>query len=201
MEKLLEAIQQPHWSESGAVIFGIIYVVLAARENVWCWFWGVLSCSLWTWATFYLYDLYIDALLQIFYVFVSFFGIYQWQKGDKGNKELKISTLSANKHLAIVMGGLVVSALVGYLFAEFTTAASTYIDAITTVFSIIATFMVVRKILGNWIYWIVVDSIYVYLYWTRGSLLFTCLMIAYTIIAVFGYLEWRKKYNGSRIIL
>ena len=193
MEKLTEALQQLHWSEAGAVIFGLIYVILAARESVWCWFWGILSTALWAYATYTLYDLYVDALLQVFYVCVSFFGIYQWMKGGQRKEELQISSLKLNQHFALIGGGLILSLLVGYFFAEYTQAASTYLDAFTTVFSIIATFMVVRKVLENWIYWIVVDAVYVYLYFTRGSILFTLLMVIYTVIAVFGYLEWKKK--------
>ena len=114
-------------------------------------------------------------------------------KGSKQNDELQISTLNTNQHLLLISGGLVLSFLVGYFFAEYTGAAATNLDALTTVFSIIATFMVVRKILENWIYWIVVDAVYVYLYFTRGSVLFTLLMVIYTVIAIFGYLEWKKK--------
>lgn len=197
MENLAEAITNLHWSETGAVIFGIIYVVLAAKENVWCWFFGIVSCSLWAWATYEIYDLYIDALLQVFYVIVSFLGIYQWLQGSQNKRELKISTLPLKHHVSIICVGIVISLLVGCFFSKYTAAASTYLDSITTVFSIFATFMVVKKILGNWIYWIVVDSIYIYLYWSRGSLLFTLLMVAYTIIAILGYLEWRKKVQVS----
>lgn len=199
MEKLTEALQQLHWSEIGAVVFGIIYVILAARESVWCWFWGILSTALWAYATFTLYNLYIDALLQVFYVCVSFFGIYQWMKGGKQNEELQISNLKLNQHIFLIGIGLALSFLIGYFFAEYTGAAATYLDALTTVFSIIATFMVVRKILENWIYWIIVDAIYVYLYWTRGSLLFTVLMITYTIIAVFGFLKWKKNMQKTNL--
>lgn len=198
MEQLTEALQQLHWSEAGAVIFGLIYVILAARESVWCWLWGILSTSLWAYATFTLYDLYIDALLQVFYVCVSFFGIYQWMEGGQLKEELQISSLKLNQHFSLIGGGFVLSILVGFFFGEYTGAAATYLDAFTTVFSIIATFMVVRKILENWIYWIVVDSIYVYLYFTRGSVLFTFLMVVYTVIAIIGYLEWKKKIALSK---
>jgi len=182
-----------HPAEIFAVLFGIIYVILAAKESVWCWFWGILSCSLWAWATYNLYNLQIDALLQVFYVGVSFFGVWQWLKGGESANELKISKLSLERHFVIIGGGLGVSAAVGYYFAEYTQAASTYLDAFTTVFSIIATFMVVRKILENWMYWIVIDLAYVYLYFSRGSILFTGLMVVYTLIAIFGLMEWRRK--------
>lgn len=192
----MELISQLHPAEMAAVIFGLIYVVLAAKENVWCWFWGILSCSFWAWATFNLYDLWIDAGLQIFYVGVSFFGVWQWLFGNNNSsKPLNISTLKPHNHVIIIIGGLIISFAVGKFFATYTPAASTYLDAFTTVFSIIATFMVVRKILENWIYWIVVDAVYVYIYFTRDSVLFTGLMVIYTLIAIYGWIEWRKNYR------
>jgi len=192
----MELISQLHPAEMAAVIFGLIYVVLAAKENVWCWFWGILSCSFWAWATFNLYDLWIDAGLQVFYVGVSFFGVWQWLFGNNNNsKPLNISPLKPHNHVIIIIGGLIISFAVGKFFATYTPAASTYLDAFTTVFSIIATFMVVRKILENWIYWIVVDAVYVYIYFTRDSVLFTGLMVIYTLIAIYGWIEWRKNYR------
>jgi len=192
----MELISQLHPAEMAAVIFGLIYVVLAAKENVWCWFWGILSCSFWAWATFNLYDLWIDAGLQVFYVGGSFFGVWQWLFGNNNSsKPLNISTLKPHNHVIIIIGGLIISFAVGKFFATYTPAASTYLDAFTTVFSIIATFMVVRKILENWIYWIVVDAVYVYIYFTRDSVLFTGLMVIYTLIAIYGWIEWRKNYR------
>ncbi len=195
--QIIEQLQQLHWSEAGAVGFGIIYVILAARESVWCWVWGILSCLLWAWAAFSLYDLYVDAMLQWFYVGVSFVGIWQWLRGGAQAKVLKISRMRMQDHLLIISVGLVLTAIIGYFFDQYTQAAATYLDSFTTVFSIFATFMVIRKHLENWLYWIVIDGVYIFLYGKRGSVLFTALFVVYLIIAVVGWFEWKRKYEGQ----
>ena len=187
-------MEELHWSELSAVIFGIFYVVLAARASVWCWVFGIISCSLWAYATYTLYDLYIDALLQVFYVVMGFFGIWQWMKGGKKGQNLPIGKMPWRQHLFIILGGLVISYFIAGVFSEFTPAAATGWDSLTTVFSVIATVLTVRKVLENWIYWIITDLIYVGLYFSRGSSLFTGLMVIYTVIAVIGWLEWRRQY-------
>ncbi len=198
-DAFLQAAEQEgffYWSELLAVITGVIYVVLATRSNPWCWPWGIISSALWAYAAYLLFDLYVDALLQLFYVVMGFIGWYQWRKGGNG-EVLPISRLSSGEHLAIVGGGLVLALLVGYLFDEYTPAAATYIDAWTTVFSVIATFLVVQRKLENWLYWIVIDAVYVYLYYTRGGYLFALLFITYTIIAIVGYFKWQKEWRSA----
>ena len=184
-----------HPAEIVSTLTAIIYLVLAAKENVWCWFFGIISCSFWAWAAYFLYNLQIDSLLQVFYVAISFWGLYQWKFGSQAKNKLPITKLSVAEHATIIGGGLVLSAIVGWLYAHYTTAAATYIDAFTTVFSILITFMVIYKKLDNWLYWIVIDGVYVYLYWTRGGYLFSILFVAYIIIAFLGWLEWQKKYK------
>ncbi len=178
-----------------ATITAIIYLVLAARENIWCWFFGIISCSFWAWSAYFLYNLQIDALLQIFYVVISFWGLYQWKFGSQEKKDLPITQLSLGEHAATIVGGLLLSGIVGWLYANYTSAAATYLDAFTTVFSVLITFMVIYKKLENWLYWIVIDAVYVYLYWTRGGYLFSILFIAYIVIAIFGWVKWKNKYK------
>ncbi|MCB0661926.1 MAG: nicotinamide mononucleotide transporter [Saprospiraceae bacterium] len=189
----MEVLAALDWREGLAVLFGLAYVVLAAKNSVWCWFWGIISCFLWAWVAYDLYDLYIDALLQLFYVGISAWGIYNWLYGGKGEQELPITTMTSRSHIIIISTGLIGSGLTGYFFATYTAAAATYLDAFTTVFSIITTFLVIRRKLENWLYWIVIDAVYIFLYASRGSTLFTLLFVAYLIIAVIGYLGWRRE--------
>jgi len=184
-----------HWSEIGAVIFAIAYLILAARENVWCWFWGILSCGLWAYAAFFLYDLYVDALLQIFYIIISFLGLYQWLYGSSEKKALPITWLTWREHFWVISVGIIASLLVGYFFDEYTPAAATYWDAFTTVFSIMITFMVIQKKIDNWLYWLVVDTVYVFLYWSRGGYLFAVLFVVYLVIVMLGFLRWRQQWQ------
>ena len=196
---IIEGAQNLHWTESWAVIFGTIYIVLVLRENVWCWFWGILSCSLWAWASFNLYNLYVDAILNIFYVLMGFLGIYQWKFGGKEKKALPITQLSVNQHIMIVAGGLILTVIFGFIFDKFTEAEKTYLDSFTTAFAIFATFMTIQKKLDNWVYWIVVDVLYVYIYGMQGAVLFMALYIIYCIIAVRGFFEWRKTMRLAKI--
>lgn len=190
---LANQIAAQRFSEWAAVIGAILYLLLAARNNPWCWVWGIISCIFWAYAAFALYGLYIDGALQIFYIFISIFGIYEWKYGGKDHQELPISRLTWKQHIWIWAGGLALSWVLGAFFAAYTSAAATYLDAFTTVFSVIITFMVIRKKIENWLYWFLIDSVYVYLYWSRGGFLIALLFVVYLVIVVFGYLSWRKK--------
>ncbi|MEL6922831.1 MAG: nicotinamide riboside transporter PnuC, partial [Bacteroidota bacterium] len=174
-QSIVLATQQLTTPEVLTVLFGLIYVVLAARENIWCWFWGILSSGLWAYVTWFQFNLLADALLNLFYVVMGFIGVYQWQFGggtQSDNNTLPITTLSLNKHLWILIGGGFLTMLTGYFFSAYTAAAATYLDSFTTVFAVVATFLTVRKVLENWLYWIVVDALYIYLYISREGYLF-----------------------------
>ena len=187
------------WVDWVVAATALIYVVLAARRQVWCWFWGIISCSLWAYASFAFYDLYLDALLQLFYVAMAVVGIYQWKYGGQSGEGAPISRLSGRQHLVILAGGSLASLLFGYFFDEYTPAAATYWDAFTTVFSVIATLILVRKVLDNWAYWIITDLIYVGLYYSRGAYLFALVMVVYVAIAAVALLGWWRAYRELRL--
>lgn len=193
MTTIYEQLLQLIWIDWATTSTALIYVFLAARENVWCWFWGIVSCSLWAYASYQLYDLYLDALLQLFYVIMSIVGLYQWTRGGSGSQPKPITTLPWRKHLVYVAIGSVTAILFGYSFAVYTPAAATYWDAFTTVFSVIATLLLVQKRLENWVYWIFIDLVYTGLYASRGAYLFSGLMIVYTVIAVMAFFRWRRE--------
>lgn len=185
------------WVDWVATITAIFYVVLAARENTWCWFWGIISCSLWAYASFFFYDLWLDALLQVFYVAMGFAGLYRWKFGRQSQNPLPITRMWWMHHVHIILVGGVMAFFFGYFFDEYTPAAATYLDAFTTVFSIITTFILVQKKLENWLYWVVIDASYAYLYASRGAYLFAVLMVAYTIIAALAFFRWRRHYAAG----
>ncbi len=194
---ILVAIQSLHWTEVGAVIFGLIYIFLVVKENVWGWFWGILSCGLWAWATYALYNLYVDAILNIFYVIMGFAGIYQWKFGSKNKGEIPITQMTVNQHVIVMIAGLLLTFVIGFIFEKFTEADKTYLDSLTTSFAIFATFMTIQKKIENWLYWIVVDLLYIYIYWITGAFLFMLLYVVYCVIAVKGYFSWKKDFEGT----
>jgi nicotinamide mononucleotide transporter len=185
------------WVDWTATITALIYVVLAARSNIWCWFWGIISCSLWAYASFAFYDLYLDALLQVFYVVMAVVGWYEWRRGGQSGALAPIRRLPMREHAWILLGGGLLTFLFGSFFEAYTPAAATYWDAGTTVFSVIATFLLVRRALDNWVYWIAVDAVYVGLYASRGAYLFALLMVVYTVIAGVALWRWgRECFRG-----
>ena len=183
------------WVDWGATLTALLYVILAAKDNVWCWFWGIISCSLWAYASFAFYQLYLDAALQVFYVFMAFVGLYNWRYGGEGRTEAPIERLSPNEHLPYLAAGTLLAIAFGYFFDQYTPAASTYWDAFTTVFSVFATLLLVQRYLDNWVYWIVIDIIYVGLYYSREAYLFSLLMVVYTLIAGIAWVHWRKSFK------
>jgi nicotinamide mononucleotide transporter len=202
MENILQNVQEAILGmrivELISVITAIIYVILAAQKNIWCWFFGIISAILWTYAAYAYYQLYIDSALQVYYVVMGFYGWYMWKYGyEKEGVELPMTQLSAQNHLYIISVGLVLTFLVGYFFNTYTAAAATYLDAFTTIFSIMTTVLVARKVIENWLYWIVIDATYIYLYGARGGYLFAFLNVVYVIIAIIGYINWKKEYDLS----
>lgn len=178
--------------ESIAVLFSILYVVLAVKENIWCWGAALTSVSLYIYICFSA-QLYPETGLQVFYFIMAIIGYYMW---NKENKE-EIKEWSEIKHLLIILLGAILTFFMGFYFSTYTNSQMPIIDSFTTVFSIIATYMVIKKVLGNWLYWIVIDAVSVYLYFNRDLHLTSLLFIAYTIIAIFGYFSWMKKMKTN----
>ena len=180
-----------NWStiECIAVLFSILYVILAAKESIWCWGAGAISVSLYIYI-FFSAQIYAETGLQIFYLFMSFYGYYHWNKKEQS---LQISEWSVGKHLFILVTGAILTFLMGFYFTTYTNAKMPIVDSFTTVFSVFSTYMVAKKILGNWLYWIVIDAVSVYLYFSRDLHLTSLLFLAYTVIAIFGYFSWVKK--------
>jgi nicotinamide mononucleotide transporter len=178
--------------ESIAVLFSILYVILAVKENIWCWGAALISVSLYIYICFSA-QLYPETGLQVFYFIMAIIGYYMW---NKENKE-EIKEWSEIKHLLIILSGAILTFFMGFYFSTYTNSKMPIIDSFTTVFSIIATYMVIKKVLGNWLYWIVIDAVSVYLYFNRDLHLTSLLFIAYTIIAIFGYFSWMKKMKTN----
>lgn len=192
-----EAYYNLHWIETAAVVTGIIYIFLAAREQVLCWPFGIVSALLWSYAAFDFYDLYIDAILQLYYVGAGVYGWVQWNK-KAISEGTSVHTISIQTHLYSIVLGLLFTFLFGFLFEQYTSAAATYLDAFTTIFSLYATYLVTQKILENWLYWIVIDAVYIYLYASRGGFLFAFLNLIFVLVAIVGFVRWLDTYRNQK---
>ena len=183
-----------------AVTLSIIYVILASRENHYCWYFGILSVSIYVYICLDAL-LYAETLLQIVYLFLSFYGLYSWKKKSIVNEplentkvlKLKISEWPIKKHFTYILIFTILSFSLGLLLNSFTKSELPFIDAFTTSFSLLATYMTVKKVLENWLYWIIIDLTSVFLYHERDLHLTAFLFIIYTVIATFAYFNWKSK--------
>ena len=195
---ILQALELTSWWEVPAVVLAILYLVLAARENIWCWGAAFVSTAIYIYV-FFDVNLFLESALQIYYLAMAVYGWYQWRQPTDQSATLPISTWSLKKHVVViaVTGAIVVTS--GYLLSKNTEAALPYVDAFTTWYAVVTTYMVTKKILENWVYWFVIDSVSVYLYYSRGLYLTALLFIAYLVIIVFGYLKWKKEYDQANV--
>ena len=179
-----------NWSllEILAVIFSVVYVILAARQNILCWTFAALSVILYIYIC-YSANLYAETFLQVFYLYMAAYGYHNWGNSEK----IKYYQLSAAKHILIIIIGGFLTFLFGFYFTTYTKAEMPIIDAFTSVFSIIATFLVIKKVLENWLYWIIIDIMSIYLYFSKELHLTSMLFVVYTMIAFFGYFSWLNQ--------
>jgi len=176
-----------------AVISAILYLLLAAKEDVKCWFAVIISASLY----FYImYDagLIMEAYLQIFYIVMALYGWLKWTKSIQTNSNNRIRTWSNIKHFITISSVIILATITGIILKKYSNAALPFLDAFTSWGAIITTYMVAQKILENWIYWFVIDSISIYIFISRELYLTSMLFFFYLIIICFGYVSWRKKY-------
>jgi len=173
-----------------AVIFGVLYTVLMAQNKISCWIFGIIGSLLSVYIFVEYAKLYAEAVLYVFYVFAGIYGWIQWKK-QKTVEEVYQQKMSI--HIKLILSGTVISLLLyfglTYFFQE---AEKPLIDSFTTVFSFIATYLMAKKWIENWYYWLVIDAVSVYLYYTRELEIYALLMLVYTILVVYGYWQWKK---------
>ena len=179
--------------ETLAVALGVAYLVLAMRENSLCWYCAFFSTALYVWI-FGDVSLYMESALNVYYMGMAIYGWFQWQRGGVNHEGLDIIRWTAKQH-GLAISAIVLAALVsGYLLSIGTDAKLPYMDSLTTWGSILTTVMVARKVLENWLYWIVINSISIYLYLDRGLEQTALMFMLYLVLAILGYYAWRKKY-------
>ena len=110
---------------------------------------------------------------------------------------LKIVSWNFIKMLYLILIGFLLWLPFGYVAHRYSTHALPYLDGFITAFSLVATWMTAKKILQNWIFWIIVDALAMYLYASRAFYLIALLYAIYTVLAVIGYYQWKKRIQVS----
>jgi len=193
-QAILTAFHQMSSWEIVAALMGVAYILLAARESQWCWLFAFLSTLVYT-ALFWEGQLPMQALLNFYYMGMAIYGFWLWQKHGKQTDTLLISRWSWKKHFGFIAAGLVVSALLSGYLQQSGQSQSPVLDAYTTVFSVMNTWLIARKVLENWLYWVVVDGAATLLYVQTGYYATAVLFVLNTILAVAGFISWVKIYR------
>lgn len=174
-----------------AVITAILYLVLAARENIWCWFFGFVSTAIYVFL-FYDVALLSESALNIYYMAMAVYGWYQWQNTNQ-HLSIKIHKWPVNLHLIVITISLLLVYPVGSLM-KILGASFPYLDALVALLAVVATFMTARKIFENWYYWLFVDSVSIYLFWSKQMYLTALLFVIYIVLIFFGIVSWKKLW-------
>jgi nicotinamide mononucleotide transporter len=183
--------------EAVAVALAVAYLLLAVRQNSWCWAAALASTTIYT-ALFLRAGLYMESALQLFYVAMAVYGWHRWRTGGAGHGTLPVTTWPPRAHAVAILGTAVLTIASGWLLSRYTPARLPYLDSFTTWASVVTTWMVARKILENWIYWFVIDGVSIVLYVSRSLHLTAALFAAYLVIIVFGYRDWRRAWVAER---
>lgn len=181
------------WSplEVIAAAFGVISVFLSTRQNIWSWPTAIVNVALYT-VVFFQGRLYGQMGLQVIYLALSVYGWYQWLHGGEQRTELHVSRATPRLVVSVlilnVVGWLALAAVLRQ-----TNAALPWLDALLTTTSLVAQWMMTRKILENWILWIAVDVVYVPMFISQRLYATALLYAAFLGLAVMGFFEWRRS--------
>lgn len=179
--------------ETLAVALGISYLLLAMRENSLCWYCAFFSTAIYVYI-FGDVSLYMESALNVYYMGMAVYGWLQWQRGGANHSGVEIVRWTAKHHIICILVILIASVISGYLLSVNTDARLPYLDSFTTWASVLTTVMVARKVLENWLYWIVINSVSIYLYIDRDLDQTAAMFTLYLVLSVLGYVAWKKNY-------
>lgn len=180
-----------------AVVFGIVSVYLSVREKVWSWPTGIVNVSLYVYIFFHA-KLYADMGLQVFYIFISFYGWWNWLYGGENRTELHVTRLPRRMAVILPIVGIAAAAALGTLLHRNTDADLPYVDSTLTVASLIAQYLMTRKVLENWAIWVVADVAYVAMYINKELYPTAFLYTVFLGLASMGWVQWRRSWQAQQ---
>ncbi len=178
-----------------AVALALAYVLLATRQSLWCWPAAGVSAAIYL-LLFARAGLTMQAVLQAFYVAMAVYGWIAWRAGHGQAGELSVSAWPARRHFAAAALVIVATVANVYMLGGDESAFVRYADSFVAWGSVIATWMMTRKVIENWLYWIVFDLVAAALYFSQGFHATAGLFVVYVVLAVRGYLQWRKDLEN-----
>lgn len=193
---LLEQILATSIAEWIAVLLAVAYIGLAAKQHWLCWLCAFVSTAIYT-VLFWRVSLPFQSFLNAYYMIMAVYGFWQWRGKQAADASLPVTQLPLALHGVILVGGGLVAFALSYLLKDQFNTDYLLVDASVNIFSMITTFMVTHKKLENWLYWIVINAVAVWLYWQSGMLLTALLFVFYVGFAIYGYVQWRRELTAQ----
>jgi nicotinamide mononucleotide transporter len=183
------------------VITSLVYLYFSVRQIIWLWPFGILSSALFIWI-FFTSKFYADMGLQVYYLGVSIYGWYYWSSGKISGKAGGRPVIRLKEKLGILLAAatLTLWLVIVWVLKTWTDSDVPWGDGFTTAASIIATWMLARKILEHWLVWIVVDMVAASLYIYKGLYPTAFLYMVYSVIAVTGFFQWKKSIDRQSYV-
>ncbi|MFT7559819.1 MAG: nicotinamide mononucleotide transporter [Flavobacteriales bacterium] len=187
-----------------AVGFGLAYLILAIRQSVWCWPSAFVSTVLFVWV-FFDVSLLMESALNVYYLAMAVYGFWCWKysrkkSADENTQVLAVSKWKVWQHAVALSLIAVATVTSGYFLNQHTGAAWPYLDSFTTWASVLTTYMVAKKIFENWVYWLVIDSVALFLYLDRGLYPTALLMMVYLGLIVVGMVTWSREMKAEKVL-
>jgi len=173
------------------VVSSLLYIYFATKENRLCFLFGLISSTIYVYICFS-YQLYFDTLINLYYIVMSFVGWAMWSE-NKNKVEEKVKSIQNKTFLLYATIGGLATLVFGGIALNYSDASLPFVDSFTTVFAIIATVMVVKKQIENWLIWIIVDGVGIGMYFYKELYFTSFLFLIYTIIAIQGYRKWKTQ--------
>lgn len=179
-------------------ILGVLYIYFSIKQNILTWPTGLLTSALYV-VVFFQAKLYADMGLQAYYVVISIYGWYFWLKGKKPQEKEQVPVRVSSRKLKylLIAASVVLYVVILLILVNYTDSDVPHMDAMTTALSIVATWMLAKKYIGHWLIWIFVDAVSAGLYVYKGLWPTVILFVIYTVMAVLGYLEWKKDLSRN----
>ena len=184
-----------NYIEIFGAVAGIVYIFLEIRASVWLWHVGIVTSAVYVWV-FFNGKLYADMSLQVYYVIISILGLIWWLKGtSRENEKLQITNIQLKTGIRLSIIFVVLFAAIWATLKHLTDSPVPGWDAFITSLSVVATWMLARKILQHWLLWIIVNTTAVALFITRGLYPTAFLYAVYGVMSFVGLKEWKRSIN------
>ena len=178
-----------------AALFGAVSVWLSVRQNIWSWPTAIVNVVLYS-LVFHEAKLYADMGLQVVYAILSVYGWYEWLYGGAGRTELHVTRTRPRLAALLALIAIAGSAMLGVVLHRASDAALPFMDSFLSSTSLVAQWMMTKKLLENWLVWIAVDVLYVGMFIYKELYLTAGLYAVFLALAVKGYIDWRRSVNA-----